>query len=330
MWRIIGTAVRGRGHVKNNIPVQDKICFIRDDATVITLADGAGSATLSHFGAERVVVSICGLLNLHFDQIFNSADVADVQNMIITEVINQLKDLVEEHKEPLKSFASTMLAIAVKGERVLILHLGDGEIGAIKNGQLTMISSSENGEYVNATYFTTSLNAVQHIKLFKSQNASSFSSFFLMSDGAADSLYSKQQRVFSPVIKHLELQMKLKDEKVLNKMLESSFESMVKQRTMDDCSFIMMTNMEQPLEIASLKKEEKEYLYSLLENKKNTSFRKFETMTMLLQTPRTINDIVKIMHLKKRYVKRLVLGLVDIGLAEHTHQEYRIKEGLYR
>ena len=52
MWKVVQCAVQGRGHIKGNIPCQDKIHYYTDENTTITaLADGAGSAKLSHIGA---------------------------------------------------------------------------------------------------------------------------------------------------------------------------------------------------------------------------------------------------------------------------------------
>ena len=60
MWNVIQCAAQGRSHIKSDIPCQDKTYSAFDnDTQVIALADGAGSAKLSHYGAETVTKFIC-------------------------------------------------------------------------------------------------------------------------------------------------------------------------------------------------------------------------------------------------------------------------------
>ena len=67
MWSSVQCAVQGRSHVISNTPCQDKTFHMsEDDTEVIALADGAGSAKLSHFGAELVTKRICELLVKQF------------------------------------------------------------------------------------------------------------------------------------------------------------------------------------------------------------------------------------------------------------------------
>ena len=62
MWSYSSCQVQGRGHSKNQIPCQDKTKAIFENGTyVISLADGAGSAKLSHYGAACIVESISAL-----------------------------------------------------------------------------------------------------------------------------------------------------------------------------------------------------------------------------------------------------------------------------
>src|SRR5690606_42119695 len=55
--------------------------------------------------------------------------------------------------------ASTFLAVAVSAERFLVVHIGDGVIGYVKNGELRVISAPDNAEFANQTTFVTSPDA---------------------------------------------------------------------------------------------------------------------------------------------------------------------------
>ena len=55
-WKAINVALQGREHAKKDIPCQDKTARREENGVhVIALADGAGSAKYSHYGAECVV-----------------------------------------------------------------------------------------------------------------------------------------------------------------------------------------------------------------------------------------------------------------------------------
>lgn len=326
MWKIIGTAVQGRGHVRKNIPVQDKIFYHKGEVNVIALADGAGSAKLSHYGAERTVETACNLLKNNFDRIFNNEHVTEVQQLVLQEILGPLKELSEKYQEPISQLASTLLAVAVKNHQVLILHLGDGEIGAIKNEEMVSVSSSENGEYANSTYFTTSSGAVNHLKLFKSNQSHLFSSFFLMSDGTAHSLYSKVNKKFSPVIERLSSQSKIHNEEILNELLEESFEDLVKQQTNDDCSFIMMTLAEQSPAYLSMDRSDKEFLFDYLNRPKHCSIRKWDAIVNLLRTPLTLRQITKALHIKKSYVNVNLKALQLLGVVVYKNGKFHLVE----
>ena len=60
MWNGIQCYIQGRSHVQTNTPCQDKTYFYNNnDSYIIALADGAGSAKFSHFGAEIITKEIC-------------------------------------------------------------------------------------------------------------------------------------------------------------------------------------------------------------------------------------------------------------------------------
>src|SRR5438045_3999196 len=60
MWKVTGAHVRGTSHVGSNTPCQDYCGYERafigaSPVVVIAIADGAGSARLSHVGAHATV-----------------------------------------------------------------------------------------------------------------------------------------------------------------------------------------------------------------------------------------------------------------------------------
>ena len=193
MWNTINYEVCGRKHLKNGTPCQDKtISFSNNEISVIALADGAGSATHSQYGAEVAVKAITDYLSNSFTDIYNCEKAIDVKENIIGEVQRRLKEEEKKHLCTLGNLASTLLAVAIKDDNYIIVHLGDGVIGYVKEGVLRVASKPENGEFSNTTVFTTSYNVINSIRVYKGKTYG-ITSFVIMSDGTSISFYNKSK-----------------------------------------------------------------------------------------------------------------------------------------
>ena len=88
--------VQGRGHEKNNIPCQDATHTLQNDtAHIITLADGAGSARFSHFGAEATTQKMADFLSQNFDRFYNvkKEEFTSIKKEIIKTLCENLQSL---------------------------------------------------------------------------------------------------------------------------------------------------------------------------------------------------------------------------------------------
>ena len=89
-------AVRGRGHEKNGIPCQDATHTLQNDtAHIITLADGAGSARFSHFGAKATAKKMADFLSKNFDRFYNvdKEELTSIKKEIVTTLCENLQSL---------------------------------------------------------------------------------------------------------------------------------------------------------------------------------------------------------------------------------------------
>lgn len=144
----------------------------------------------------------------------------------------------------IQDFASTLLFVAIKGNRYISGHLGDGIIGVLEgedgNNQkkIGVLSHPENGEYANETFFTTSKDAERHFRI-NSHTLTIEKGFILMSDGAGESFYQNKTKELIPLVKQI-----MEDARDVEKLGEVQenvnvlMETRVKQRTKDDCSII--------------------------------------------------------------------------------------------
>ena len=246
MWNVAQAAVQGRGHISTGIPCQDKTFFIKKNGTcAIALADGAGSAKFSHYGAERAVECISNLLVDNFDYYYEQNEPANVRQDLLSHVIKELEILSKSIDCDIRELASTLLSVAVCGNRYLIFHLGDGVIGYQDGDRIKVASSPNNGEFCNTTVFTTTTGAEESIKLLKGEFRSNIKGFVLFSDGVESILYIKNQneisQSLSPVFDDLSL---LDSSEVEKNLIETLNE--IKSHTQDDCSIIVMSNSSGP------------------------------------------------------------------------------------
>ena len=192
MWNLLESTRQGRSHVKQGTPCQDKTyCQSYDDTYVITLADGAGSARLSHYGAECVTKCIADELGLNFESYWDETEARIAKERLFKEISESLQQIAGQYDCQLKDMASTLLAVAVKDEKYIILHLGDGVIGYCKEGVLKVASAPNNGEFANTTVITTSSDACSQMKVFRGL-LNGINGFVLMSDGPEACLYDKK------------------------------------------------------------------------------------------------------------------------------------------
>ena len=240
-WKISGAAVQGRRHAENNTPCQDKIFSLcKNGVTSIALADGAGSAKLSHYGAETAAKIICEKLCSDFDVMINNSNAEIIKRDILDTIIMKLKVLAQDFKCSIREFASTLLAAASDDKNIILIHLGDGIIGCSRRGETVAVSYPENGEFKNETFFTTSHDALYRLRLLKG-SAAGISGIALMSDGSEKSFFHEDENKFGELIEEIKQKSIIYSEDDMNNELENLFNEVIKQNTRDDCSLIIMS-----------------------------------------------------------------------------------------
>lgn len=327
MWHYSGCEVQGRGHIKKQIPCQDKTKTTYINNTyVISLSDGAGSARLSHYGAACVVDSITDFLSSDFDLLFNNADGRQVKMAIMERILTDVKKEAQNLLCSINDLAATMLAVAIKDEKFIIVHIGDGVIGYLDGTVLKVASAPSNGEHANETYFVTSENALNVLKLFKG-NINNISGFVIMSDGTEQSLYNKKSNMLSGAVLKLMQHNVLVDEKTMCFQLENTFKNVIITRTQDDCSIALLSKINETLRpIIKLSYVEKCELYSIRNNNKNGRKRvaRYDMMLQILQTKHHYTALAKKIRLKPRYTKRHLEHLLSIGVIKCKNGFYYV------
>lgn len=240
LWSLASAEVQGSIHKKMGLPCQDKtVCIERDKVRVIGLADGAGSAKMSQYGAEEVIKQVCNFLIDHFDEL--RAEDNDAIKRAVSDVVREtLTDLAERLECDVKDLSSTLLAVAVKKQRYIALHIGDGVIGCYLRDKLVTLSKPDNGEFAHLTWFTTTTELEKVVRIYQG-DAAPISGFILMSDGVEPSLYDGQNNQLADAVINLFYSNAKYCKREMTDMLEESLRDVVAQRTHDDCAIALLS-----------------------------------------------------------------------------------------
>ena len=234
--------VQGTRHVRQGKVCQDRTAFLNENNVYsIALSDGAGNQkyTFSEYGAEVVTDTVTRFFCKNFDRFYEGKDEKELAKVLIAVLLRELRKKSEElGADSVVRLSSTLLSAAVKGDKVIICHLGDGAIGAVTVEDSRVISCPENGEFANSTYFVTGNKAAEHLKIIRKTIHDELG-FFLMSDGTADYCYDDQNNCFRDGARKMALVAYDKDS---DKLLEKTIvEKMIAGDTnSDDCSFISL------------------------------------------------------------------------------------------
>lgn len=328
-WKTIGCAVQGKGHIAAGIPCQDKIYKYKNgNIHVIALADGAGSAKYSHFGAECVTRNACEKVGRDFYKLLSSPN---PRKELLSFLLDRLEELAAEKQCSLNDLASTLLLAAADNEQCMTLHIGDGVIGYFKKTEegtktydkVLVASHPENGEFTNTTTFVTSRNAESSMRMSKGK-VGPISGFVLMSDGSEMSLYDKRKKQLAPFLSRIKQDCVVYTdaEERISKELEEDFQAVICKRTHDDCSMIMMGRPSDSFRGArDLTDTEKFDLYAIPQISLRRNKRIKETERLFLSadaavSSKTLKEISRSFGLKAKYLKKRLERLCQLGLFE--------------
>lgn len=322
-WKTICCAVQGRGHAKKNIPCQDKVARREENGiSVIALADGAGSAKFSHYGAECVVNRIAAFVADRFFDLVAQENALKVAQEILSIAAQALRNEAELWECAVNDLAATLLVAAVSDEKYFLAHLGDGVIGYINDEGLKVASAPDNGEFSNETVFVTSANAAAHMRIYKGA-LKSISGFILMSDGSEHSFYNKRKKILAPVVKRLMHRTCLISAEILTPQLEEALRTVVAENTQDDCSVAILARTSKQLPpLKDLPLAERQSLFQIAGNLVFRDVRekvlRCDRICAALENPLTLRQLARKLHIKPNQAKRKLQRLLDVGVIMRT------------
>ncbi|BDA72476.1 hypothetical protein CAL7716_066420 [Calothrix sp. PCC 7716] len=199
-WRRVFGAVVGSSHlrVEPPVPCQDAALAVLVPRPAIFVADGAGSARLSHFGSSAVVrylnrfiASIEDINQEFLDQDRQPEVEAEKRYAyrFVKYTLEILQELSQEKREPVDLFKCTLLITIIGKSKLFWLKVGDGSIVIEKDQALELIGPLGKGDFANQTTFVTEniTDKDIHYGFLDARNVTAVAAF---TDGAAEKLVS--------------------------------------------------------------------------------------------------------------------------------------------
>ena len=243
-WLLNSAKVIGLSHIEDEIPCQDSVITVcKNNISVAVLSDGCGSAHFSQYGSKIVVEKVSEFLCDNFDKLYvqdedsirktitdlvldnvNKFAIANIKainkyfetdlgkrnfNKVTSYEIMRLLPKSDAQKLLYETlFDATVLFVAVKDNKCLVGHCGDGFILGYKNNEFEVVSEEPKLGERNETNYPSSVynlskayNNKKYWDMFRiiKIDSNSYLGFTLMSDGAEKSLVSIKGGISKPV-----------------------------------------------------------------------------------------------------------------------------------
>lgn len=162
MWRFVVGQATGSAHEKLKAPCQDRFFCATDagEATLIAaVADGAGSASHAHVGAEIAISTVGNIVQ--FGVRAGRRDYTEVLREAAALARRKILEEAAARSISPRNFACTLLTTIVAPVGGAALQIGDGVIVAREaSADWRWIFWPQKGEYANATCFLTDEGAL--------------------------------------------------------------------------------------------------------------------------------------------------------------------------
>lgn len=197
-WDGAAATLVGAAHLRHEppTPCQDAALVVAGKRPLLLVADGAGSAILSHHGAQMLMAGLRRLLATLADDygaVLDQPATPDAETLRrlalrpVKHAMGLLQDLASEWRHPVSAFNSTLILAVGGRSRWLWLRVGDGALVIERNGQLEMVGAAGKGEYANQTCFVNDRLQPADVQ-FGIFSSAGLGGVAAMSDGAAERL----------------------------------------------------------------------------------------------------------------------------------------------
>lgn len=168
-WRFAAAKAQGTSHLRDDLPCQDAYdCLIvphgAANALLVTVSDGAGSASLGAAGAAHICATSSTLVS-------SGLDAAPAGEAWLRAHVEQVRASVLEEaarlERPPREFAATLLVAVLGPDWSAFAQVGDGAMVTSEpgTGEWSWLFWPQRGEYANTTSFLTDSNALDNLEV---------------------------------------------------------------------------------------------------------------------------------------------------------------------
>lgn len=238
-WLCAAAAVQGIGHEESGTPCEDASAITdpEEETIVAVVSDGVGSAPEGRVGAYTAAAAVRDYLASSFEDAWAESDLGAAVAHCVQSALLKRPDC-----GPLDSYACTLLTVGIQDHRYLAAHCGDGVIGICKNGAVETLSGPDRGEFAHQTFSVTSANAAYRTRIYKG-DVGDVDGFVLLTDGAAESLYSRREGRFASAVNQIFGWPRDHPLPDVEQAIGRNLRDVVRMRTFDDCAIALISRV---------------------------------------------------------------------------------------
>jgi hypothetical protein len=199
-----------------------------------------GSARHAAIGAQVASSTVFNLLWNNKER-FICQSPQLVVDEIVDSALTQLQRAAEETKTEIGQLACTLaFVMAIPGKstvRYLAGNLGDGLIVMRQKANMSALLKPERGEFANQSFFLTSRNAKQRLRVVSGVVVSNqIPGWLVCSDGATEQFFDRRSKNIAPAAFGLLEDLRTEKTKDVQDFLHGFICDTVQPRSADDCS----------------------------------------------------------------------------------------------
>ena len=307
-WMGAAASTVGRGHIKRGMPCQDAADISLDsDAATIVISDGAGSAQHSEHGATIAVKTTTQILQKTVpwtDPEFVKEQILDACRLEMIKRANTLGC-------PIVELSTTLAFVAVTEDVCIVGNLGDGIVATLRDEKSEILIGQERGEFANETVFLTSSRANKHLRVIR-KPLDVHDGFAIMSDGAAESLYQRQEGKLAPALTRIFSWFKERSSAEIEDDFHGEVMPLIVKYTQDDCSLAVLRRVRVSMD--SMSEKTTPFMMEFLGNHRKDGFRnRVEILECYQKGITRTNEISEVTNLSENTIrkhKRIIKSLL--------------------
>ena len=240
-YNMLKIRMTGTAHTEENADCQDAIANRADgNFACMVGADGAGQASFGKEGAELVCSTSLDVM-ARFNTDFVGLQTNDIKVLMNNHLSGKLASKAEELQCHVSDLASTLMFFATDGERYVAGNLGDGMLGYVGPGNKgAVLLGPERGEYVNQSWFVTSHDGFEHLRITRGTFCPD-AVYFVLTDGSVDCLYNQRSGTFAPMLDTFCDWMRRFKYNQIHTFVKTAMHKYFPKNTTDDCAMGLLT-----------------------------------------------------------------------------------------